>query len=460
MRRAKEEIMLRIVGILLGTASLGVFGAPSLNAASGNKKLPVPPEAAQAESRKLVKDIFGTEYAKADTPAAKQALAKKLLESAKSTADDPSGKFVLLKLARDVATQALDGMTAFQAVDEISETFEVDPVEMKAAVLKQGATHATLVPHHKRLLEVAMSLVDPAITEDNYAVAKDLCDLAAGEARSIGDSQARTLATDRAKEVQEVLSALYEKSQNAAARLLADPVNPEANTAMGKYLCFVKGDWDHGILMLALCNDETLKSMAEQELIDSPQPDHLGDAWWDLAEKEEGTIKRGTKARAAYWYRQALSNAAGSGLTGLAKARVEKRLGSLADQSAPSAVVEQPAEKQPEVQVGEHNSWTVPYTWSEQVKKYKTVDNYSPQTGHVDQRVPYMATVKHYEKKKIDARLVSFDYKTGNVVLKIIGETKNGKKEADVVRSFRYAALSDDDKKFLDSVRRQQTGQK
>jgi S1-C subfamily serine protease len=69
--------------------------------------------------------------------------------------------------------------------------------------------------------------------------------------------------------------------------------------------------------------------------------------------------------------------------------------------------------------------------------------------------VPYTATVHHHGIKTVQASLVSYDSKTGNVVLKI----KEDRTRNEVERSFRYAALGDDDKKYLDSVRTQQTGQ-
>lgn len=54
-----------------------MLAAPLLLAESGNKKQPVPSEAAQAEAMKIVKEVFGSEYAKAESLAAKQALARR-----------------------------------------------------------------------------------------------------------------------------------------------------------------------------------------------------------------------------------------------------------------------------------------------------------------------------------------------------------------------------------------------
>ena len=95
----------------------------------------VPDAAAQAEAMKLVKEVYGDAYAHAKTNDQKQALAKKLLEKAGRADSEPTGEYVLLRLARDIATQAADVETAFAAVDAMARSFKIDPVEVKAGVL-------------------------------------------------------------------------------------------------------------------------------------------------------------------------------------------------------------------------------------------------------------------------------------------------------------------------------------
>ena len=149
----------------------------------------------------------------------------------------------------------------------MAETFEVDPVEMKATVLLKGAAAAKTAHQHKLLMEQALKQVDKAVAEENFAVARQLCDLGASEASRAQDGETASQALDLSNEV-ERFAGLYETAQNAVARLKADPVDPQANTDMGKYLGFVKMDWDKGMLMLALGNDPALKELAAKELED------------------------------------------------------------------------------------------------------------------------------------------------------------------------------------------------
>jgi len=252
------------------------------------KKAPVPTADAQAEATKLIKEVYGGDYAKAKTSIQKQALVKKLLEKANDSKDDPASQYVLLRLARDVATQASDGQTAFKTIDAMAESFQVDATEMKLAVLTKLATAAQKPAQHKSGSEEALKLVDQAIMQDNFTVADELGKLALAEARKAVEKELITQAQGRITEVSELVKA-YENVKEAAEVLEKTPDDPEANLAVGKYKCFVKGDWDKGLLMLALGKDETLKALAKRELAgvaSSAEQAKLGDSWWNLAEKQ------------------------------------------------------------------------------------------------------------------------------------------------------------------------------
>ena len=93
---------------------------------------------------------------------------------------------------------------------------------------------------------------------------------------------------------------------------------------MGRYLCFVQGDWEQGLSHLAKGPDGPLKDLATKSLkppAEAAALAELGDAWFSAAEKAKGKDKAEMRAGAAYWYSQAEP-----GLTGLVKTIVEKRL--------------------------------------------------------------------------------------------------------------------------------------
>src|SRR5262249_49749336 len=87
---------------------------------------------------KDIRNFLKADYAKR-TPAAMQALARKLLEEGTKTTDNLAVKYVYFCEARDQAAQAGDVATSFAAVDEMSKSFQVDAAAMKLAALAVAA---------------------------------------------------------------------------------------------------------------------------------------------------------------------------------------------------------------------------------------------------------------------------------------------------------------------------------
>ena len=289
------------------------------------KKSPVPDAGALAEATKLIKDIYGDDWKAAKTTAQKQALAKKLFQKAKETEPKDAARFVLLRLSRDIATQALDGQTAFQAIDEMDQSFQIDALEMKLAVLTTGASAEQTAEQHDTIAKVAADLSEKAVASENFPLAKQLNELALAEARKGRDARLTSRASHRSAEIDDLAKAC-EAIQAAATVLDKKPTDPDANLTLGKYKCFSKADWEKGLPMLALGSDEQLKTLAKSELqgaMSSAEQSKLGDGWWDLAETQEGTAKAQMQGRARYWYAKALP-----GATGLVKDKLEKRLDS------------------------------------------------------------------------------------------------------------------------------------
>jgi len=107
--------------------------------------------------------------------------------------------------------------------------------------------------------------------------------------------------------------------------LAKSPEDPAGNAEMGKFLCFVKGNWDLGLRFIVKGSDPTLRGLAEKEL-SSPGPiaDRvlLADAWHDLVDKEKSTLRKGQLlAHATALYEEALP-----GASGLLRAKIEKAL--------------------------------------------------------------------------------------------------------------------------------------
>jgi hypothetical protein len=312
---------------LLGTVGLAlplaiVLGLCNpLRAAEPVERRPVPDDAAQAKATALVQEIFGRQPRQ--TAEERRTLAQKLLAQAQGTADDAAARFVLLRLARDTAAGAGDLELSLEAVDAMAEGFQIDAAAMKVEAVETAARGAATAAQHKAAAEGALSLADEAMRRDDVETATRLDRIAVAAARKGRDGVLVNKAVAHGREVEKAARA-YRKVKSALATLEQSPADPEANLAVGRYLCLTKGDWSKGIPMLALGSDEPLKGLAARELkppADAAGQAALGDAWWDVAEQDEGTAKDQLRSRAAAWYRKALPD-----LSGLAKAKAQKRI--------------------------------------------------------------------------------------------------------------------------------------
>jgi hypothetical protein len=285
--------------------------------------LPVPDLARQRDAEKSIKDTFKAEYAKR-SPQDMQALGRKLLDLGKEHQDDQAVRFVFLREARDLSTQCWDLETALAAVSLMGQGFQIDPFVAKSAVLAKFSQSARTPEASAALARAYHGFLDEAITAGQIDVATGAMSKSEAAAKASADAGLVFRALALSKDV------AYVQKEAGAVKiprktLEEKPEDPAANLAVGRFLCFALGDWDKGLPLLSKGGDADLKALA---LKDFAQPTDvasmtaLGDAWWDLYEKEQNpTVKRRLRSRSSLWYRQALP-----GTTGLVRMRVENRL--------------------------------------------------------------------------------------------------------------------------------------
>ncbi len=294
---------------------------PRVESAAPEKAEP-PSKAALDEAAALIRDLFKTEMGAAKSPAQQSELARTLLKQARASKSDPAGHFVLLEEATSWSVKAGDLISALAAIDQLAQAFQVNELQRKRDVLS-ALSGTSPPPMQKQIADLALSLIDPAIAADDYALAKDLAKIGVSSAR-----KGKDLVTSKAAGVQatdiDKLAKQYVTVKEAMALLEKEPDDPVANFQAGSFLCFMKGDWSRGLPMLAKGDDAVSKAQAQKDLAHPAAATArlaVGDGWWDLSEQKEGGAKLHLQARAGEWYRKAIP-----GLTGLPKAKAEKRL--------------------------------------------------------------------------------------------------------------------------------------
>jgi hypothetical protein len=283
---------------------------PTTQAATQPAVINVPSQAEQQRALQELKKIFKDDIANANTKEGKIALAKTFLQTAIGTKDMVL-KYVLLTQAQTLASQNGDGATAMAAVNVLVKEFSVkDPLATRAnvALKAKGVTY-----------EQVSQLIDEALNQDNYPLAKRLASVGV----RIASDEQKPEAVAKSRAITQT-SLAFGRVKSSLVKLEASPDDTRANRAVGEYYAFYKQDWQKGLPYLVKSGDKTLVTLAQLDMTnpkEAAEQAALGDEWWDYAERQKGIVQNNIKERAKAWYEKALPS-----LTGVEKIRVEKRV--------------------------------------------------------------------------------------------------------------------------------------
>jgi hypothetical protein len=256
-----------------------------------------------------VKETYQDHYRRLD-PASYQSLAKALLKAAVASKESPPYRFALLYQACDAAAQAGDRELALQMVDELAKRFRINPLQEKATVLERAArAPKEAAPAPKELAQTVLGLADEALAAEDYDTAARLLAVAVGVAKKARNKSVAATAQKRWDNARR-LKGQYDKLEGARQKLAADPKDPAAALAVGRFYCFHKGDWRQGLPLLALAKDSPLPALAKKDLdrpVDAPAQIALAEAWWTHGKNAKGAAEaEAARRRAHHWFREAL----------------------------------------------------------------------------------------------------------------------------------------------------------
>ncbi|MGA2619584.1 MAG: LamG-like jellyroll fold domain-containing protein [Thermoguttaceae bacterium] len=309
-----------------GSGGAGVPAGPETPSVA-TSRLPLPDEAMRQKAFNLVREMYKKRYAEARSREALLALSAEMVGQAGQTQHDPAGRFVLLDRARAVAAEAGDPRTALQIIDQTAREFAIDAPRSKADTLTQ-ILKLPGQPHGQgQAVDAGAQVMAELGAADQYDTAIELGNLIRDRVRRPADPAALKRIATLLKVLKEAKQE-YGKIEQARALLKTNPGDAEANAAVGRFLCLGKADWAAGLPLLARGTAGPLKELAVQ---DQAQPTDaaarlkLADAWYDRAAAEgTASARLACLGRAKYWYQTALP-----GLTGLERAKAEKRIESL-----------------------------------------------------------------------------------------------------------------------------------
>ena len=298
------------------------------------KRRPVPTTEEQAPVRQVVEETY--QLTKERSEADKLQIVQQMTAVADRANSPLTERFVLLRRAAEVASEAGDAARMLQIVDTLAMDFELDAIRAKETLLKRFAETATSLGRITALVEASRDYCIEAVKEDRF-------DEALSVATAVSQTCQRPAARAFKKEAVERrqrLAQLHERYAVAAAaikKLEQSPSDAEANLAVGQWHCFSRGQWNKGLPYLAKSSDPQLAALAKRELDETPQQADeqvkLADAWYDLGQARSGEARDRMLARAGTWYERAKTMTA----AGLMQLRIDKRLAEIAKASPPPA---------------------------------------------------------------------------------------------------------------------------
>jgi serine/threonine protein kinase/formylglycine-generating enzyme required for sulfatase activity/Leucine-rich repeat (LRR) protein len=309
------------------TTSTTAGPSPSTEAVAekSDPRAEVPPTPEVETALKLIRgDLFKDDYAKAKKPDERAALGKMLFTRGMGLAEDPVGRFVMLREARDLAAEGGDTATVDAIVAGAASLYKVEPLEWLLGAYEPVVKKTLPGPIARQIATALLPKIDAAVADEEFEVAERIMTTSVAAARKAQDAATLKTVTDRNKRFDKEKQ-LREALARAKKSLEANPDDPAANLTLGRHLCFEDGEWAAGFECLAKGSDVGLKDLAAESLKAPTEPDAivaLGDLWWAKSEKTSAVAaKREFQAGAVYWYEQVAAKA-----SGLVKTKVEKRI--------------------------------------------------------------------------------------------------------------------------------------
>ncbi len=295
-------------------------------------KLPVPAATDRERVAKQVEQLYKTTHS--NNPDEDAAHVKELFDLATKSKDQPVDRYVLFTKGIELSLDAGEVSLAMDGIDNLTRDYVVDGGDLKQKAIDKLSRSATREDSIVELVAVAERLAEEAIGDDKYDTAMTLMTAASRAAAK------KAAGADYRKEVEKRLNlrradvklaqAMFAVVEKAQTTLESDAADPDANSSVGRWLCFHKLQWDEGLPYLKKSKDDKLKAVAAME---SPPPDQaekqaaIADAWVELMPNQPVAFRDAIAARAGEWYERAVSHLG----AGLLKLRIEKKIKELAD---------------------------------------------------------------------------------------------------------------------------------
>ena len=246
--------------IALGMILLAVVSSQSTAA---GPRLAVPVLSEQTASLHAIQNQFADLYA---SPARTDqlALCRQLLQASNDPATASSEQYVLICEARDVTARGGDFAAAFKICDTLVSRFDLTPTSARAGAICAAADNALGLDSPDDFFRNLLTCSDQAAQADDFEPARRMLDAGINAAAVL-----QAAAWDQVLQVRktdlEIQGRGFAALAPAIEKLRQHPTDLPSKLLVGKYACFIKGDWKAGLPLLDMADDEFLHKQSRIE---------------------------------------------------------------------------------------------------------------------------------------------------------------------------------------------------
>ena len=273
---------------------------------------PVPSAIELTAAQNKLREIFRDKIQEAKAADEKGKLASEFVTLAEGMEADPAGAFALQQAALRLAIEANDGTLLIKAIDQRVARFEVDSfrenLKWIQAFGEETASRDASIVKGDGILKRAIPVIYAGIRENEYMLASSVARIANRFTSSNREDRVSRLLT-RLRTQLGTAKREYDQSVDDLQRFRTNPDDVAAGAAFGSFLCFIKGDWQTGLPLVADGTGGDLVDVAKMDLRGASRAIDqvaLGDAWWELSRRGSGAYRQGAEDRAVMWYAQAI----------------------------------------------------------------------------------------------------------------------------------------------------------
>ena len=303
------------------------FGDPG-SIPSDHPKLPVPDPVTTRVALVEIKKVYQQWYRDSD-PERQTQLAELLVKDAGADKTSSDQQYTMLLEAAEIYSDQILPVKFVQVWEKINRNFEVEFDRAVGEGLERILRQSKKSRDREKVARTMLVAARSAAFRENYRIAERLMNSLSRILKDFGDPASHALLKNELAEVAERsrMKRGWELAQNRNATDDEDE-NPSSNLAKGRYLCWIKQEFEKGLPLLAQGSDPRLRKAAELDLKaqrhpEEVKPNQVGQAWLDLA-TDDGFESTRVKHRAALWLKKSAEDPSQPG--GQAKLEQVKQL--------------------------------------------------------------------------------------------------------------------------------------